>query len=63
MDAYLDWTKSCEDYKGQWVALADDCETVVGSGDTTEIASAATALRGATGAAITYVSTEVIASA
>ena len=62
MDAYLDWTKSCEDYKGQWVALADDCKTVAGSGDAPKIALAAAA-RDATPAAITYVSKEVLASA
>ncbi|TSC83594.1 MAG: hypothetical protein G01um101413_972 [Parcubacteria group bacterium Gr01-1014_13] len=30
----IDWTKIYEKYKGLWVALLDDEETVVGSGKT-----------------------------
>jgi len=32
--AAKDWTKIYEQYKGLWVALKDDEETVVGSGST-----------------------------
>ena len=30
----IDWTKIYEKYKGLWVALLDDEQTVVGSGQT-----------------------------
>jgi hypothetical protein len=30
----MDWTPLCEKYKGLWVALNDDEQTVVGSGKT-----------------------------
>ena len=30
----IDWTQTYEKYKGLWVALKDDDETVVGSGGT-----------------------------
>ena len=63
MDAYLDWTNLYENYKGQWVALAEDSETVVGSGKTPEMALVAAASRGVRDAALTYVPTEVIAFA
>jgi hypothetical protein len=33
-----DWTKLYKKYKGQWVALADDEETVVGHGPTVKAA-------------------------
>jgi len=32
----IDFTKICEKYKGLWVALADDEETVLGSGKSVE---------------------------
>lgn len=35
-----DWTKIQEKYKGKWVALADDEETVIGSGGTVKEALA-----------------------
>jgi len=28
----IDWTNICKKYKGMWVALLDDQQTVVGSG-------------------------------
>lgn len=30
----IDWTKTYEPYKGQWVALEDDEVTVIASGET-----------------------------
>ncbi|MDO8619808.1 MAG: DUF5678 domain-containing protein [bacterium] len=30
----IDWTNICKKYKGLWVALLDDEQTVVGSGKT-----------------------------
>ena len=38
----IDWTNICKKYKGMWVALLDDQQTVVGSGN-----SIAKALKGA----------------
>lgn len=32
--AAIDWTKICEQYKGLWVGLKEDEETVVASGET-----------------------------
>lgn len=32
--ASIDWTDICKKYKGLWVALLDDQQTVVGSGRT-----------------------------
>ncbi len=29
----IDWTNICRKYRGMWVALLDDQQTVVGSGD------------------------------
>lgn len=29
----IDWSKICKKYQGLWVALLDDQQTVVGSGD------------------------------
>ena len=36
--AAIDWTPIFKKYKGKWVALKDDEETVVGMGDTVEMA-------------------------
>jgi hypothetical protein len=30
----IDWTEICEEYRGLWVALAEDEQTVLGSGET-----------------------------
>jgi hypothetical protein len=35
-----DWTKLYKQYRGQWVALKDDEQTVVGSGETAKQALA-----------------------
>lgn len=35
-DMAIDWTKLYKRYKGMWVALLDDEQTVVGSGKTLE---------------------------
>ncbi len=34
MTKAIDWTNICKKYKGLWVALLDDEQTVVGSGQT-----------------------------
>lgn len=44
--AAIDWSKIFEKYKGLWVALADDEETVVGSGKTLDVALTAAAAKG-----------------
>lgn len=36
----IDWTNICKKYKGLWVALLDDQQTVVGSGGSIEKALA-----------------------
>lgn len=56
----IDWTKLYEKYKGRWVALSEDNETVVGSGPTAKEALDQTHRNGFTDAAITYVPTEMI---
>lgn len=44
----IDWTKIYKKYKGQWVALASNEETVVGSGKTLKEALANASKRGYT---------------
>jgi hypothetical protein len=56
----IDWTKLYEKYKGRWVALSEDNETVVGSGPTAKEALDQAHRNGFTDAAITYVPTEMI---
>jgi len=34
----IDWSEIFEQYRGQWVAFADDERTVVASGSTAEVA-------------------------
>jgi hypothetical protein len=48
----IDWTKLYEKYKGRWVALSEDNETVVGSGPTAKEALDQTHRNGFTDAAI-----------
>jgi hypothetical protein len=51
----IDWTKIYDRYKGLWVALADDNETVVGSGATAKEALGEARGNGFATAAITHV--------
>jgi hypothetical protein len=51
----IDWTKVYEEYKGNWVALSADNETVVGSGKTAKEALDQAHGNGFGDAAITYV--------
>ncbi len=60
MAKYIDWTRLYEKYAGQWVALDEDNETVVASGDTAEAALQEAISRGCKHAALTFVPTEVI---
>ena len=46
MTKAIDWSKIYKKYKGQWVALLDDQQTVVGSGDSIERALAEARERG-----------------
>ena len=41
-----DWTKICREYKGLWVAIADDEKTVIASGKDVKTAVALSAKRG-----------------
>jgi hypothetical protein len=54
-----DWSKVYEEYKGRWVALADDNETVVGSGDTAKEAFDRAHANGFADAALTYVPEDI----
>jgi len=60
---FIDWTKLYEKYKGLWVALDADNETVVGKGATVEQALEEAKSKGFAEAAITYIPQEVIAFA
>jgi hypothetical protein len=42
----IDWTKIYKKYKGLWVALKDDEETVISSGRTLEVAAKKAELKG-----------------
>lgn len=42
----IDWTHLSEDYRGKWVALADDLTTIVATGDTAKDAYEAAAKKG-----------------
>ena len=56
----INWTKLYEKYKGLWVALSEDNETVVGSGPTAKEALDQAHRNGFEDAALTYVPTEMI---
>jgi len=56
----IDWTALYAKYKGLWVALDEDNETVVGSGKSADAALTEARTRGFANAAITYVPQEVI---
>ena len=60
---FIDWTKLYEKYKGLWVALDGDNETVVGKGATAEQALEEAKSKGFAEAALTYIPQEVIAFA
>ncbi len=60
---FIDWTKVYETYKGLWVALDDDNETVVGKGTTAEQALAEAKTKGFAEAALTFIPDEVVAFA
>jgi len=55
-----DWTNIYTNYKGLWVALSDDNETVVGSGQAPEQALDEAHAKGFANAAITYVPEEIV---
>ncbi len=57
-----DWSKVYEEYKGLWVVLFDDNETVVGSGKTTKDALEQAHRSGFPNAAITCVPKEYLPS-
>ena len=42
----LDWSKLYKKYKGKWIALLDDEQTVVGSGETLKAALLEAAKKG-----------------
>ncbi len=56
----IDWTSLYAKYKGLWVALDEDNETVVGSGKSAAAALTEARTRGFANAAVTYVPQEVI---
>jgi hypothetical protein len=56
----IDWTNLYEEYKGLWVALSDDNETVVGSGTTAKEALDQARAKGFAHAAITHVPKELV---
>lgn len=60
---FIDWTGLYPKYKGLWVALDKDNETVVGKGATSEQAFREAQSKGFAEAALTYIPTEVIAFA
>jgi hypothetical protein len=55
----VDWKTIYTNYKGLWVALDEDNETVVGSGRSPEAALHDAHAKGFANAAITYVGEEV----
>ena len=57
---HIDWTIIYANYKGLWVALDDDNETVVGSGQSPEQALREAHSKGFASAAITYVPEEAV---
>ncbi len=59
----VNWTMLYEKYKGLWVALDKDNETVVGAGTTPQLALDEAKAKGFEQAAITFVPQEVIAFA
>jgi hypothetical protein len=59
----IDWTGLYPKYKGMWVALDKDDETVVAKGATAEQAFQEAQSKGFAEAALTYIPTEVIAFA
>lgn len=59
----IDWTKLYKTYKGLWVALDKDNETVIGKGATPAQALAEARSKGFAEAAITFVPQEVVAFA
>jgi hypothetical protein len=60
---FIDWTKLYLKYKGLWVALDKDNETVVGKGATAQQALDEARTNGFFHAAITFVPQEVVAFA
>ena len=56
----IDWTALYTKYKGLWVALDEDNETVVGSGNSVDAALTEARSKGFANAAVTYVPHEVI---
>ena len=56
----INWTKIYEKYKGLWVALSEDDETVVGSGVSPKEALDQAHRNGFSNAAITFVPEEMI---
>lgn len=60
---FIDWTRLYAKYKGLWVALGDDNETVVGSGTTPAQALEEAHAKGFAQATLTFVPPEVIAFA
>jgi hypothetical protein len=57
---HSDWIAIYVDYKGLWVALDDDNETVAGNGRSPEQALHEAHSKGFVSAAITYVPKEVV---
>ena len=57
---HTDWTAIYANYKGLWVALDDDNETVVGSGRSPEQALREAHSKRFVSAAITYVPEEIV---
>jgi hypothetical protein len=56
----INWKAIYTNYKGLWVALDEDNETVVGSGQSPEQALDEAHIKGFSNAALTYVPEEVI---
>ena len=59
----VDWTAAYAKYKGLWVALDSDNETVVGKGATAEQALMEARTKGFAEAALTYIPHEAVAFA
>lgn len=57
----MDWTHLHEQYAGKWVALKDDEETVVGSGDSAQAAMQEAKEAGEESPVLTRVPEEVVA--
>lgn len=58
--AAIDWTDICKKYKGLWVALLDDQQTVVGSGNSIEKALAGARKKGHDDPIVVRVPTKIL---